>query len=445
MGLGRFGGGAGVTRWLARQGAAVTVTDLAGADGLAESLGRIADTNAVLHLGGHREDDFKSAELVVSNPAVPLNSPYLQIARRHGVPITSEIGLFVERCCAPCVGVTGSVGKSTITAMIGHILQRTLPEPRRVWIGGNIGRSLLDELGAINSDDIVVLELSSFQLELLASQRWSPHVAVISNVTPNHLDRHRTFAAYLAAKLNIVRFQNTERDATVIEDVPALRRHFDHMFGDLSGLWRYRLRDLTPVAVMQSTPAVDCDDKSMEWPDLQLSMPGRHNRLNAAAALSAAHLLGVGPQEAAEALRTFEGLAHRLQRAGEYDGVTYYNDSKSTTPEAALIAMQAIDAPLLIILGGYDKGSEFDLLAETVARRATFAACMGQTGPSIAAAIKRADGQADCFGDLDSAVQACRRQARPGDVVLLSPACASWDMFDDYRARGETFVKLVRG
>lgn len=451
MGLGGFGGGVGVTRWLAANGARITLTDKSPAEKLRPALAQLAGLDLTLHLGAHDVQDFKATDLVVVNPAVPESSEFLHAARDAGVPITTEINLFVERCPARCVGITGSVGKSTVTAMIGHVLTEGTQARRhggtqgRVWVGGNIGKSLLDGLGQINADDLVVLELSSFQLERTPLVRWSPHVAVITNITPNHLDWHGSFAAYVAAKLNLVRFQDPRRDFVVIQNTPDLCKTFDELHGDLSGLWRYGLDGDVPTAVQQSTPAADCDDRRLRWDGLQLGVPGRHNRENAAAALTVAHALGVPDEVGVAALATFEALPHRLQKVAERDRVTYYDDSKSTTPEAALTALRAIEAPLLVILGGYDKGSDLTPVAREAARRAKFAACIGKTGPGLVAAIRAAGGQAELCADLTAAVAACRQRAQAGDAVLLSPACASWDQFVDYRARGTQFAELARG
>jgi UDP-N-acetylmuramoylalanine--D-glutamate ligase len=453
MGLGRFGGGVGVTRWLAQNGAKVLATDNAPPGKLQPALEQISNLDIELRLGEHRAGDFRETDLVVVSPAVPDSNKYLQVARDAGVEITTEINLFVERCPARCVGVTGSVGKSTITAMIGHVLERTLTD-RRVWVGGNLGVSLLEALETIGANDLVVLELSSFQLARTPAVCWSPHVAVITNISPNHLDWHGDFAAYVAAKLEIVRFQDPQRDAIVIGDHENLREYLaqhacssDRKSRGLQSarcrdskpynLWRYALDNDTPIAIH--------DDERIRWEDVQLAIPGRHNRENAAAALTVAHVLGTGAEQASAALATFEGLEHRLQRVAIRDGVTYYNDSKSTTPEAAITAMNAIESPLLIILGGYDKGSDLTPAAEIAARRARFAACIGKTGPTFVEAIRSAGGQAELFTGLSSAVAACRERAKPGDAILLSPACASWDMFPDYRVRGDEFARLARG
>jgi UDP-N-acetylmuramoylalanine--D-glutamate ligase len=443
MGLGGFGGGVGVTRWLAAARANVVVTDKAPAEKLRASLDQIADLDVTLHLGAHDPRDFRDTDVVVVNPAVPETSEFLDLARAAGVPITTEINLFVERCPARCVGVTGSVGKSTVTAMIGQVLSKGTEW--RVWVGGNIGKSLLEGLDRITAADLVVLELSSFQLQRTPLVRWSPHVAVITNITPNHLDWHGTFAAYTAAKLNLVRFQRREHDITVIQDTPELRQTFEQLRGDVYGIWRYGLDGVVPAAVRQNSVTASRDDRRCQWDGLRLPVPGRHNRENAAAALTVAHALGVPDDVAVAALATFEALPHRLQKVAERDGVTYYNDSKSTTPEAAVTALRAIEAPLLVILGGYDKGSDLRPVAEEAARRTRFAACIGKTGPGLAQAIQGIGGEASAFPDLWAAVAACRQRARPGDVVLLSPACASWDQFIDYRARGELFSRLARG
>ncbi len=453
MGLGSFGGGVGVTRWLVAQGAKVLVTDKAPAEKLKDALEQLTGLDITYRLGGHEQRDFRALDLVVVNPAVPEASEHLQIARAANVPLTTEINLFVERCPARCIGVTGSVGKSTITAMVGHVLQgsiglrpvRAATEggpalARRVWVGGNIGRSLLDVLPDMTADDVVVLELSSFQLQRTPLVRWSPHVAVVTDITPNHLDWHGTFEAYTAAKLNIVRFQDPCRDAVLVHqrlNIPQLVEQTPGLRGATLQPWSYGLDSDTPRVLRGA--------QEIRWEKLRLAVPGRHNRENAAAVLGVAHTLGVPGETALAALATFKALPHRLQRVVETGGVTYYDDSKSTTPEAALTALAAFDAPLLVILGGYDKGSDLRPLAQTAARRARLVACIGKTGRGIADAVTSAGGRAEYCGDLAAAVARCGQEARAGDVVLLSPACASWDQFSDYRARGRRFAQLARG
>lgn len=441
MGLGRFEGGVGVARWLAQQGARVSVTDLESAADLAGSVAKLQGLNIEFALGGHREADFRDADLVVVNPAVPPNSPFLQIARDAGVPVSTEINLFLERCRGFTIGVTGSVGKSTTTAMIGHVLERTLTD-RRVWLGGNIGVSLLDQVDQIAVTDTVVLELSSFQLERTAALEWSANLAVVTNLTPNHLDWHGALDGYAAAKFNLLRFQNPRFDRVLLHDEPELLPHLRAAKRADHNVWLFGVKDGVPgVRALSDTSRGLRQDAS--WPSLKLAVPGLHNRRNAAAALGAAHLLGVESDAACAALADFYGLEHRLQRVQERDGLTFYNDSKSTTPEAAITAMEAVESPVLVILGGYDKGSDLAGLARFTAQRAKFAACIGATGPRLHELIAAAGGAAELTGDLPAAVNACRAKAAAGDAVLLSPGCASWDQFNDYRERGELFVRLV--
>lgn len=464
MGLGRFGGGVGVTRWLAAQGARVLVTDREPENKLAASVSEIDLPGVSLRLGGHVESDFTDADLVVVNPAVPDTSPFIVAARRAGVPIGTEINLFVERCRGRCIGITGSVGKSTTTAMIGQVLEKgtgnakeetektrttevpacalsDAPMQPRVWVGGNLGKSLLDVLPQIRPQDWVVLELSSFQLERTPLVHWSPHIAVVTNLTPNHLDWHGSVDAYATAKMNILRFQNGARDHAIVGDQDeAMRRVAAELHGSRPH-WCYGV--VEGVAAARRVPMDNTS--SLRWAGLRLAVPGRHNLENAAAALTVAHLAGVPADRAMAALSEFTGLPHRLQRVATIDGVTYFNDSKSTTPESAVTAMTAIDSPLLVILGGYDKGIDLTPAAECAARRARLAVCVGATGGRIASAVRAAGGRAEVLPNIASAVAACRSEARPGDVVLLSPACASWDQFEDYRQRGEAFVRAVLG
>jgi UDP-N-acetylmuramoylalanine--D-glutamate ligase len=444
MGLGSFGGGSAVTRWLAEQGAEVTVTDLKPDRELRNSLSGISDLRVTLRLGFHAEEDFTEAELVVANPAVPPRSQYLALANDAGVPITTEVNLFLERCPAPVVGITGSVGKSTITAMTAHVLEQVLPD-RKVWVGGNIGKSLLNNLERITSDDLIVLELSSFQLHYTPLIRWSPHIAVITNVTPNHIDWHGNFAAYLADKLNIIRYQDPERDVIIIEETPEHHHNFDLMFGDVAGIWRYEADADVLKATMQTSSGLEADDRQLSWEGVQLKIPGRHNRENAAAALTVATALGADQQAAIAAAGSFEGLPHRLCHVADVFGVRYIDDSKSTTPEALLTALDAIEGPVLVIVGGYDKGSELGVAMQRLAERAKYVSCIGDTGQDWQAGLRDLGVDCDYHKTMDIAVSACAYRAKPGDTVLLSPACASWGMFRDYRLRGEAFAKAVKG
>jgi len=420
MGLGRFGGGLGVTRWLCSRGAVVTVSDQADAEALAESVAQLAGLDVTLHLGGHHRDDLLGADLLVVNPAVPCDHPLVAAATASGVGRTSEINLFLERCRAPVVGITGTAGKSTTTAMTGAILARRLT----THVGGNIGRSLLESLDEIRGDHVVVLELSSFQLESLPLIGISPRVAVVTNLAPNHLDRHGTMKAYASAKKNIFRFQDAggvlvlnaacEATADWADEAPGRVERFDAAAAE----------------------------------PFELAVPGEHNQANAQAAWAAARQFAVPRADAAAALREFAGLPHRLSFIARVDGVRFFNDSKCTTPEGAIVAIGAFEPRrAVIIAGGHDKGVEFDRLGAALADRAKAVVLMGATSERIFAAIEHHRGSGMPIiaraGDLAAAVSLAAELADPGDAVLLSPACASYDMFTHYEQRGDAFVELV--
>ncbi len=472
MGLGRFGGGIGVTRWLVGQGALVTVTDADTEANLADSMRQLDGLPVRFRLGGHDERDLDGIELLVVSPAVDkARSAFFQAAAARGIPWTSENNLFFERCAGQIVGITGSIGKSTTTAMIGEVLSAGLaerPDPPRVLVGGNIGRSLLDELPNIRRQDVVVLELSSFQLEDLAVVRRGPAHAVLTNIRENHLDRHGTMDAYIDAKMNIVRFLREHGSIVFNADDPALRAALNrvrpeipdagykrpvsydnldawvHVEGDVIMVYR-EMSELPPGR--HSVDRVGAFEPLMRTGEL--GAPGRHNVYNAMIAINVGLLFDASGTAIVRALRGFRGLPHRLEFVAEIDGVRYYNDSKATTPDAAITALEAFDCPIVMIVGGYDKHISFEAMARKLAERAAAVVCLGDTREKIASDLSRCrapgGGPAVRIADgFDEAVRTARDLARPGHVVLLSPACASYDMFTNYEERGERFQQIVR-
>lgn len=421
MGLGRFGGGIAVTRWLVEQGAKVLVTDRDPAEKLADSVKALEKLPIQWRLGDHLEQDFTDTDLVVASPAVPLDNSCLAAARLAGVPITTEIKLFIERCPATILGVTGTKGKSTTTAMLGAILSAR----HRVWVGGNIGRSLLFDLPKIDRDDLVVLELSSYMLEHLRPMNWSPHVAVVTMIAPDHLEWHGSFEAYTRAKRTIVQFQRSG-DFAVVN-------------GNDEGA-----KELTSGAGGRIIHFGTSGFRAFE-----LALPGPHNQINAQAAYAAASVLGATWDEAQEALRHFVGLPHRLQLVHEANGVRYFNDSIATIPEAAIAALNAFPPRTVIqIVGGYDKHLPFTMLSAALAERAKAALCIGKTGPVISQLMAQSTltspAPAYSCGDLPTAMRMARQIAGAGDVVLLSPGCASYGEFDNFEQRGELFARLAK-
>ncbi|MEM8783203.1 MAG: UDP-N-acetylmuramoyl-L-alanine--D-glutamate ligase [Planctomycetota bacterium] len=461
MGLGRFGGGVGVVKFLSSRGAAVTVTDTSLPEDLAASVEAVRDLPGVsLALGEHRERDFRDAELVVANPAVKPTNAYLRVARDAGVPITTEIVLLVRELPnrLRTIGVTGSAGKSTTTAMIGHILRKAFgqegdtPDPSRqtpgVWVGGNLGGSLLPAVDQIRDDDWAVLELSSFMLHYLREEKWSPHVACLTNFSPNHLDWHGREEDYYVSKFGLIEHQVSGDFVAIGEDAGVFFR----------SVWEPEFQS--------GVSGIYCYAESVSQPT---RLPGAHNRKNLSLAIGSVAFV---PQivmrfgeidalhdSALSLIDGFSGLPHRLAYVGEWSSVPAkagspdngegaarcFNDSKSTTPEAAVLAMEAFEQGAVhAILGGYDKGSDLAEMCRVAAAHCVGVYTIGTTGDAIADAVEAADGIATRCGTLEDAISAIRQRVRPGEVVLLSPGCASWDQFANYEERGDRFVALVR-
>ncbi len=418
MGLGRFGGGAAVVRHLAAAGADVLVTDLGTSDDLRGTIEALDGVRVDYRLGEHRIDDFSRADLVVVNPAVPhpWDNPYLEAAREAGARLLTEIRLAIgNRPAGSIVGITGTAGKSTTAAMTHHALARVAPDldPR---LAGNIGGSLLDDPPPHGST--IVLELSSFMLHWLAgtggdtADRATPGLAAITNIAPNHLDWHLTHDHYAACKQAI-------GSASPICAEP---------------------RVLAP-------PHEDSRSSEIEA-RLRLEVPGAHNRRNAVLAIRLAleHLhirrkaepTSDTRDRLVEALRDFPGLPHRLEFLGEHRGVRIFNDSKSTTPEATLLAVEALEgaAGVHLIAGGYDKGSDLGSLVDLAPRLSGLYA-IGATGPHLVAKA------GVLHQRLEEAVAAAFDAARSGDAILLSPGCASWDQFTNFEERGAAFRAAV--
>ena len=440
IGLGSFGGGIGAAKFLAGLGARVTVTDLKTENTLSASIEALQGYDIRFVLGRHEMEDFTGADLVVASPAVPRKSPYLDAARRAGVRLHTEIGLFIERCPATVCGVTGSNGKTTTVTMIGEALAASglLHE-----VGGNIGKSLLAELPRITPDTRVVLELSSFQLEWLDEIGWSPHIAAILNIMPNHLDRHGTLAAYTEAKANILAHQEPGDIAVIVTDDPGARAMVPRVRGRLVRVGRALDGDGVTLddgwIICRSGQRTD-----RVFDSARLLVPGTHNITNALAACACALELGASPEGIARGLASFRGVPHRLELVGEVGGVRFFNDSKATTPEAAAVGVTAFGERVIPILGGYDKGVWFEEMARAIAGGVRWAALIGATAPAIRSALDAAGVDSTVFDTFEEAFRACTGRARPGDVVLLSPGCASYDMFNNYEERGEAFRELVQ-
>jgi UDP-N-acetylmuramoylalanine--D-glutamate ligase len=437
MGLGSFGGGMGAARFLAQQGARVTVTDQRPASQLTASLAALADLPLEFVLGEHREADFEASDVVVVNPAVAPDHPLLAHARRHGARITSEIELFLERVTARLVCVTGTQGKSSTCHLVASLLSRA---GIRAHLGGNFGGSLLSELGRIGAEDVVVLELSSYQLEALENPlalggriERVLGVAVV-NVLADHLERHGTVAAYAAAKRRIL-------DLLAADGVAVLPREDE--WASRFAVPRGRRLDfsLAPGAATELCIEDGCFRLGSEILGrvADLRLPGTFQRANALVALGLARFLGAAPERLAAALGQIRGLAHRLESLGRRRGRLVLDNGVSTTPDSTISALRSLEPGICLLVGGRaKKGLALDELVDAARGRVALAVCYGEAREAFASALERAVSVARAAG-LSEAVALAFERAPSGATVLFSPACSSFDAFTNFRARAEAF------
>ncbi len=445
MGLGLFGGGVGAVKYLVSQGADVTVTDLKSAEELSASLKLLENLNFKLRLDEHIEEDFVNVDTLVASPAVPNDSKFLQLAIENGVRIDSELSIFFRRCPAPIIGVTGSNGKSTTTSLLGEMLKDA---GIKTWVGGNIGISLLENLEEIQTDDVVVLEISSFQLEYLARIEMSPHISIITNIAPNHLDRHQTMENYTGAKKAIINYQQDNDYAIMNYDDPTLKKWEGESKG--SHLWFSTAKELEHGAFLKNNEIIiNHNSRRTVIPcSPQINIKGIHNRQNIMAASYAATLMRADAESIKKTITGFTGLEHRLESVRTINGVQYYNDSKATTPEAAIAGIKAFDNPAILIAGGYDKQVSLHQFAQECVRNTKSIILIGDTAETIQKLVQEIKGEKmkpEVFmaASLDESVKKASEIAKPGDIVLLSPACASFGMFANYEERGKIFKELV--
>ncbi|MCL6640433.1 MAG: UDP-N-acetylmuramoyl-L-alanine--D-glutamate ligase [Candidatus Rokubacteria bacterium] len=438
VGLARSGVAA--ARLLSRAGARVTATDTKPLDALGPEVRALAEAGVRLLVGGVHPEATADADLVVVSPGVPLDSPQLGPARSRGTPLIGELELGWRAMEADTLAITGTNGKTTTTALTGALLAE---QSRPVLVAGNIGTPLTAHALSVPADGLVVCEVSSFQLETIDAFR--PRVAAVLNVTPDHLDRHRTFEAYLAAKARIFVNQTPADCAVLNADDPGAASLAPRTRSRL--VWFSRRRELPDgvfvrdgwiVARLDGRPEPVC-------PVAEIRLRGTHNVENVLAATACALWAGLAPESVRRAIGRFRGVAHRIEFVRDVRGVQYYNDSKGTNVASTIKALESFTERLVLIAGGLGKGQDFAPLAEAARGRVAHAVVIGRDGPAIAAALERAGIPVSAAPSLEAALELARAAARPGDVVLLSPACASFDMFRDFEHRGDVFKQLVGG
>jgi len=378
------------------------------------------------------QSGLQNYDLIFRSPAFKLTTPAIVEAEKKGIPITSATKLFFDLCPAKIIGVTGTKGKGTTAALTAEILKKT---GQKVFLAGNIGAPMLGLLPKLTGEGWVVLELSSFQLQDLQK---SPHIAVVLFITSEHLDYHTGTEEYITAKSNIVRHQKTNDRVVLNADNPV-----SNSFSQLTkaGVFYFSRQKPTNAGYIQNQQIFL--NKSLIGPTSKLQLRGEHNWDNVCAAVSTAHLAGADIQTIKTTVFAFTGLEHRLEKAAEVNGVEYYNDSFSTTPETAIAAIKAFQKPIILIAGGSEKGSNFIELGQVIAKSSVKALVLiGQMAQRIKEAAQKAGFKGQIVWqpeNMAAIVNEAAKRAQPGDIVLLSPACASFDMFANYKDRGRQF------
>src|SRR5579859_1286033 len=435
VGLARTGVATAV--FCAGHNAIVTATESRAESELGDAPAKLRAAGVTLELGGHTEKTFLAQDLIISSPGVPADDNFLLLAKSKGITVWSEIELAYRFLEGKLIGITGSNGKTTTTTLVHHILATGA---MRAYLAGNVGKPLISEVEKMDAGSVAVAELSSFQLELI--DKFRPNIGALLNLTPDHLDRHKTMDAYAAAKARI--FENqTELDAAILNADDAASARYAPKKPQV--FWFSRKKTVAQGACLRGEDIVVVhhgkEDLVMKAAEIPLA--GAHNLENVLAAVIIARLAGVNSATIAKAVKSFAGVEHRLEFVTDIHGVRYYNDSKATNVDATLKALEAFSGRILVILGGKDKGSDYTVLQKPLREKTILALLIGAAADKVekqiagSVAIERA-------GTLERAVEAAALAARSGDVVLLAPACASFDQFENYEQRGRVFKQLVR-
>ncbi|MCD6594711.1 UDP-N-acetylmuramoyl-L-alanine--D-glutamate ligase [bacterium] len=391
-------------------------------------------TNAVIELGGHSDKIYKSDMIIVS-PGVPLNIPILDEAKKRGIPVISEIEFAFRHEQGKVIAVTGSNGKSTTATLIARIFADA---GIYTLLAGNIGNPYSENVVKSTPESVTVLELSSFQLEALDT--FHPFIAVLLNLSPDHLDRYETVEEYYEAKFHIFDRQKENDYAVLFADQPEVVSVSDEIFS--KPLWFSSVQKKIQGAYAQQGIIYRNEEKIMQVPEI--GIPGPHNLSNALSAVATTIPFDISPESLRTTLKNFAGIEHRLERFLEHNGILFVNDSKSTNPDSLKFAMLSFDRPIVLIAGGYDKGNNFSPLRNIFKQKVKTAVFTGDTGESMANQFAKNIITCAVISDFEKAVRRAVSLAIPGDVVLLSPGCASYDAFNNFEERGRFFKNLVR-
>ena len=445
--LGAARQGLATLHYLLKNGASLTVNDIQPAEEFKDLVDKFKDEKIHWVFGEHPLSLLNDIDLIVVSGGIPLTQPILKQAVKQGIPLTNDSQLFLQSVKAKTIGITGSAGKTTTTALVGEIGKRSVSGDQKAWVGGNIGNPLIEHLDEIRETDLVVMELSSFQLELMAC---SPQVAAILNITPNHLDRHENMQAYIQAKAQILQFQSAEdsailncEDVTTMELASSVRGRlitFGHLpWGKQIGAYL----DNNNLVYAEAGNKIHLMHRS------EIGLRGEHNLMNALAACAIAMSAGLPPAAIRTGIGAVHSIPHRLEWVREWRGSHWYNDSIATAPERTMAALRAFDQPILLLLGGRDKNLPWDELSELIHEKVGKVVLFGEAADLIENAISGVKtGEHPCTlikcEKFNDAVMKAAEIAEKGDTILLSPGCTSFDEFRDFAARGERFIQLVK-
>jgi UDP-N-acetylmuramoylalanine--D-glutamate ligase len=439
--------GLALTRYLSGRGAQVILNDRRSAAELAAARESLAGLPVEWVCGSHPLELLDRADLVCLSGGVPLTMPLVAEAARRGLPISNDTEIFLGAVKCPVIGITGSAGKTTTTTLVGRMAQAGVQAPRRAWVGGNIGLPLVEYLDEIQPDDLVILELSSFQLEQVTH---SPHIAAVLNITPNHLDRHGTMEAYTAAKARILDFQHAGDIAVLNREDGGSWGLARNLHGSLVSFGLQRPNEeFTGTYAENGQLFWQSGKEPVQFLDQEeIQLRGQHNVVSVLAAAALAFSAGLSREAVRAGVLDFQGVTHRLELVREWRGIRWYNDSIATAPERTIAGVHAFNEPLVLLLGGRDKKLPWDTLAEVVHQRVDHVILFGEAAEMIEkvfgapAASGRPYTQTRC-ATLEEAVAAAARVAQSGDVVLLSPGGTSFDEFADFEERGEAYRTWV--
>jgi UDP-N-acetylmuramoylalanine--D-glutamate ligase len=436
VGLGKSGVASAL--FMKAHGARVTVSDTKSGDELRNEIPVLLDHGITVETGGHGDRTFRGQDLIVVSPGVPVDAPPLVQARSLGETVIGEIELAAQFLPGPIVAITGSNGKTTTTTLTGEILTAC---DFSTLVGGNIGTPAISLAERAKPETVIVLEISSFQLETI--QTFRPKIAVVLNVTPDHLDRHRTFEIYTDAKARIFDNQQGSDFAVLNADDPTCLAMGARTRAQV--FWFSRQKEVQQGASVRDGKIVFRDSKGQRE-ILQVSeipLKGAHNLENVLAAVCASVLMGCAPEKVRQAVSAFKAVEHRLEFVATIDGVDYYNDSKATNVDATIKALESFPANIHLILGGKDKGSDYTVLNDLIRQRVKRIYTIGAAANKIESQLKGAE--VVHAETLENAIRKAHGAAQSGDIVLLAPACASFDQFKSYEHRGRLFKEMVGG